>query len=92
MNITKEKVITIKESLKATRGNWPWIIIVLANLTYWTAFTMRNAALPYYFQYNLGNKGLISFFNGFTIIQVLGMAAVPLFAKFLHKWGRRSLC
>lgn len=87
MNITKEKVITIKESLKATRGNWPWIIIVLANLTYWTAFTMRNAALPYYFQYNLGNKGLISFFNGFTIIQVLGMAAVPLFAKFLHKWG-----
>lgn len=43
--------------------------------------------MPYYFQYNLGNKGLISFFNGFTIIQVLGMAAVPLFAKFLHKWG-----
>lgn len=86
-NITKEKVITIKESLKATKGNWPWVIIVLANLAYWTGYTIRNAALPYYFQYNLGNKGLISFFNGFTIIQVLGMAAVPLFAKFLHKWG-----
>lgn len=86
-NITKEKVITIRESLKATKGNWPWLIIVLANLAYWTGYTIRNAALPYYFQYNLGDKGLISFFNGFTIIQVLGMAAVPLFAKFLHKWG-----
>lgn len=86
-NIEKNEIITIKESLKATRGNWPWILIVAANLIYWTAYTARNAALPYYFQYNLSDKGLISFFNGFSIIQIIGMASVPLFVKFLHKWG-----
>ncbi|GAX06610.1 Na+/xyloside symporter related transporter [Secundilactobacillus pentosiphilus] len=86
-NIEEEKIITIRESLKATKGNWPWILIVLANLTYWTAFIVRNSALPYYFQYNLNDKGFISFFNGFSIIQVLGMASVPFFAKYLHKWG-----
>ena len=86
-NIESEEVITIRQSLKATKHNWPWIIIVVANLLYWTAFIVRNSALPYYFQYNLSDKNLISFFNGFSIIQIIGMASVPLFVKFLHKWG-----
>lgn len=86
-NIEKNEIVTIKESLKATKGNWPWILIVAANLIYWTAYTVRNSALPYYFQYNLHDKGLISFFNGFSIIQVVGMAAVPLIVKVFHKWG-----
>ncbi|KRL21238.1 MFS transporter [Lentilactobacillus kisonensis] len=86
-NIENEKVVTIKESLKATKGNWPWVLIVVANLAYWTAFIVRNSSMPYYFQYNMSSKALISFFNGFTIIQVIGMASVPFFVKFMHKWG-----
>ncbi|AKP65212.1 hypothetical protein FC99_GL001951 [Levilactobacillus koreensis JCM 16448] len=86
-NIENDEIITIKESFKATKGNWPWILIVAANLIYWTAYSARNAALPYYFQYNLDNKALISFFNGFSIIQIIGMASVPFFVKFMHKWG-----
>ncbi|CUS25570.1 transporter, major facilitator family protein [Paucilactobacillus oligofermentans DSM 15707 = LMG 22743] len=90
-NIEQEEIITIKESFKAAKGNWPWLIIVGANLILWTAYSARNAALPYYFQYNLDDKGLISFFNGFSIIQIVGMASVPFFAKFLHKWGTTVL-
>ncbi|WP_203640890.1 MFS transporter [Levilactobacillus andaensis] len=86
-NIENDEIITIKESFKATKGNWPWMLIVAANLIYWTAYSARNAALPYYFQYNLDNKALISFFNGFSIIQIIGMASVPFFVKFMHKWG-----
>lgn len=86
-NIENDEIITIKESFKATKGNWPWMLIVAANLIYWTAYSARNAALPYYFQYNLDNKALISFFNGFSIIQIIGMASVPFFVKFLNKWG-----
>ena len=90
-NIGKEKIITIRESLKATKSNWPWVLIVLANLALWTAYSARNAALPYYFQYNLSDKGLISVFNGFSIIQILGMASVPFVVKYLHKWGTTIL-
>lgn len=86
-NIESERIITIKESLKATKGNWPWVLIVIAHLAYWSAFIVRNSTMPYYFQYNMGDKNLISFFNGFTIIQVIGMASVPFFVRFLHKWG-----
>ncbi|MBT9671129.1 MFS transporter [Secundilactobacillus kimchicus] len=86
-NIGEEKIVTIRESLKATKKNWPWMLIVLANLALWTAYSARNAALPYYFQYNLSDKGLISIFNGFSIIQILGMASVPLVVRVLNKWG-----
>ncbi|MGR6686247.1 sugar Glycoside-Pentoside-Hexuronide transporter [Furfurilactobacillus rossiae] len=90
-NVNQEKIITIRESLKATKSNWPWVLIVLANLLLWTAYSARNAALPYYFQYNLNDKALISIFNGFSIIQILGMAAVPFVVKYLHKWGTTIL-
>ena len=90
-NIDEEKIITIRESLKATKQNWPWVLIVLANLLLWTAYSARNAALPYYFQYNLNDKGLISVFNGFSIIQIIGMASVPFVVKYLHKWGTTIL-
>lgn len=90
-NIFQEKVISIKDSFKSTKGNWPWVIIVLANLIFWTSYATKNAALPYYFQYNLGDKGLTSIFNGFSIIQILGMASVPFIAKYLHKWGTTVL-
>ncbi|WP_075646955.1 MFS transporter [Oenococcus oeni] len=86
-NIENDKIITIKESFRAARGNWPWILIVLANLIYWTAYMTRSSTLAYYFQYNMHNENYISLFNGFSIIQVLGMASVPLFVKFLRKWG-----
>ncbi|MDB8869556.1 MFS transporter [Pediococcus acidilactici] len=89
--IGEEKIVTIRESLKATKQNWPWVLIVLANLALWTAYSARNAALPYYFQYNLGDKGLISLFNGFSIIQIIGMASVPFVVKFLNKWGTTIL-
>lgn len=86
-NIDEEKIITIRESIRTTKSNWPWVLIVAANLLLWTAYSARNAALPYYFQYNLNDKGLISLFNGFSIIQIIGMAAVPFVVRYLNKWG-----
>lgn len=90
-NIFQEKVISIKDSFKSTKGNWPWVIIVLSNVIFWTSYATRNAALPYYFQYNMGNQHLTSIFNGFSIIQVIGMASVPFIAKYLRKWGTTVL-
>ncbi|MHC9532536.1 MFS transporter [Dellaglioa sp. L3N] len=90
-NIYQEKVISIKDSFKSAKGNWPWVIIVLANVIFWTSYATRNAALPYYFQYNMGDQHLTSIFNGFSIIQVIGMASVPFIARYLHKWGTTVL-
>ena len=90
-NLETEKVLSIKESFKAAKNNWPWMFIVGANLLYWAGYMVRNSSMAYYFQYNMNSKGLISLFNGFSIIQVIGMLAVPYLAKYLNKWGATSL-
>lgn len=90
-NLESEKILSIKESFKAAKNNWPWVFIVAGNLLYWAAYMVRNSSMAYYFQYNMDSKGLISVFNGFSIIQVLGMLAVPYVARYLHKWGATAL-
>lgn len=86
-NIERVKPIPIKKSFQAAKYNWPWILIVVANVLYWMGFMSRNSTLAYYFQYNMGDAGLISLFNGFSIIQVIGMASIPFIVKFFSKWG-----
>lgn len=86
-NITKIKPITIRESFKAAKRNWPWMLIVLANCIFWMGLTARTSTLPYFAQYNLNNKNLISTLNGISIIQVVGMAAVPFLVRYMHKFG-----
>lgn len=89
--VVKEKVevrvekVPITKSVKAIKGNWPWVIIVLGNLFYWIAYTNRSSTLVYYFTYNFGNKGLVSTFNAIASIQVVAMLLIPLFNKKFSK-------
>ncbi|WP_040207274.1 MFS transporter [Neobacillus jeddahensis] len=85
INTEKIKAIPVKTSIKAVKGNWPWFIIVSANLLFWIALTVRTSTLVYYFQYNIGNKDLVPLINGISVIQVLSMAAVPFIVKFSSK-------
>ena len=39
----------------------------------------------------MNNTTLISVFNGFSIIQVIGMASIPFIVKYLKKWGTTVL-
>lgn len=85
------KTLSIRESFKAAKGNWPWMLIVLGNVLFWIALTVRTSTLPYFFQYNIGNQNLVALFNGISIIQVVGMASVPFLAKRLRKYGSTIL-
>lgn len=83
--------ISIKDSFKAAKGNWPWVLVVIGNTMFWLGLTARNSSLIYFFQYNMGDKNLVSVFNGISIIQVLGMAMIPFLVKRLRKWGSTVL-
>lgn len=85
INTEKMKAIPVKKSIKTIKGNWPWIIVVSANLLFWVALTIRTSTLVYYFEYNIGNKHLVPLINGISIIQVLGMAVIPFIVKFSSK-------
>lgn len=90
-NIQHTVNISIKESFQAAKGNWPWVLVVVGNIMFWLGLTARNSSLIYFFQYNMGDKDLVSIFNGISIIQVVGMAMIPMLVKRLRKWGSTIL-
>jgi len=85
VHVTNTKSISLKQSLKATKSNWPWILIVITNLLYWIGTTVRSSGLIYYFQYNIHSKGLIPVAGGLSAVAVIGMILTPLFVKKTNK-------
>lgn len=81
-NIAK---ISIKQSFKAIKGNWPWLLIILSNLLFWTGQTTRSSTLIYYLKYNYGDQNIISLVNGLSILQVVTTVIVPLLSIKLLK-------
>ncbi|AEB06614.1 sugar (Glycoside-Pentoside-Hexuronide) transporter [Coriobacterium glomerans PW2] len=86
-NIETCGTVTIRQSLRAAKGNWPWVLIVVANVIFWVGLMTRNSMLAYFFQYNMHDENLIALFNGVSIIQAIGMAGIPLVVKVWGKWA-----
>lgn len=85
VNKTSEKSLPIRDSFKAIKSNWPWVIIVLGNICYWLGNTVRTSTVIYYSQYNLGNKNYASVLNGLVLAQVVGVALIPFIVRKLSK-------
>ena len=85
VNVEKIKRIPMKDSIKAVKGNWPWIILVIANLIFWIALTIRQSTVVYYCQYVLGDKEIAAMINGFMVIQVIGMLSIPFLVRHTSK-------
>lgn len=92
---TKERVVTrdskrsvpMRESIKAVKKNYPWMIIIFINFVFWGAFAIRSSALPYYFKYNLGQEALGSMTLLATVLQLATTVLIPFFA---HRIGKRN--
>lgn len=85
VNVTQVKSISLKQSVKATKNNWPWVLIVVTNLLYWIGTTVRSSGMIYYFQYNIHAKSLVSVAGGLLVVAVVGMIATPFFVKKTNK-------
>ncbi|MFB5267859.1 glycoside-pentoside-hexuronide (GPH):cation symporter [Paenibacillus enshidis] len=81
----KAKPVPIAKSFAAVKRNWPWILVVTANLCYWIGLNIRSSTLVYYLQYNLNSKELVPFINGLTSLQLISMVLIPLFAVKMGK-------
>lgn len=85
VNIEKIKRIPVRDSIRAIKGNWPWAILVTANLIFWIGLTVRQSTVVYYCQYYLGDKSIAAIVNGFMVLQVLGMIAIPFLVRHTSK-------
>lgn len=84
-NVENQKPVPFKDSLKACKGNWPWIILVLGFVIFWVAQSTRNGTSTYYAKYVLGNENLTSLINGVQVIGLIGTFSMPFFVKKFNK-------
>ena len=81
INTRSLKSISIKQSLRAVKGNWPWMTLVLAFIFFWLGQTTRTSTVIYYSEYNLDNKSLASILNGLVVFQMVAITVIPFFVK-----------
>ncbi|MDE3066216.1 MAG: glycoside-pentoside-hexuronide (GPH):cation symporter [Verrucomicrobiota bacterium] len=78
----EKKSLPIRDSLRAMRGNWPWMIVFASSLCFWIAFIARISTAPYFFEYVLQRPDLIGLANGLDFISL----ATVFFLPFLCRW------
>ncbi|MFI2103880.1 glycoside-pentoside-hexuronide (GPH):cation symporter [Isoptericola sp. NPDC019693] len=86
LNRDRVRSLPIKESIRAARNNWPWVVLVVAFVFYWLGNASRTSVLIYYTEYNLGHREWASVLNGLVMFQIVGMLAIPYLVKVLAKW------
>ena len=80
VNVEKLKTIPIKDSVKAIKGNWPWILIVTANLIFWIAIMFLLSLL----------KALMTLASWFFIVclGILGLFLLIGIVREAWNWMR----
>ncbi|MBP2071076.1 glycoside-pentoside-hexuronide (GPH):cation symporter [Thermoanaerobacterium butyriciformans] len=88
VNEAKEQSITLKEELKALKGNTPWFILFFVAFINFIAFIMKAQTTVYYLTYNLKMPNLISVALGLGSLNVVSLLIMPFLAK---KIGKRNV-
>lgn len=83
-----EDVPTLRETLRALKaGGLPLALLIFAFWMGMTAFTVRSAAIIFYFKYNIGREDLVTLFIVATaVFNFIGIVMVPFVAK---RFGKR---
>jgi sugar (glycoside-pentoside-hexuronide) transporter len=83
--VERKSHISLKESLSALKSNGPWIIIATSSLFFWMAFIARISAAPYFFQYVLHRKDLVSVANSLDVVSLGTILFLPFFCSRTSK-------
>lgn len=90
---TRERVVpaadpgaSLGQDLKYLFSNGPWLVLFFAAFLTLTNVGVRNAAIIYYFKYNVGDESKFTLFGTIgTITFIAGAMATPLFLRFTNR-------
>ncbi|SEG02104.1 sugar (Glycoside-Pentoside-Hexuronide) transporter [Bryocella elongata] len=84
--VESERVrVPFRTSLRAVRGNSPWLIIFFSSLLFWIAFTARIAAAPYFFEYVMHNGAMTSVADSLDVVSLASILLLPWFCRISSK-------
>lgn len=82
----KQEKTGAKEAIKVITQNKPLLLIIASVLFILTTNSLRSSVMPYYAQYNMGSRALVSIMTLCNIPGMLcGMLIAPILAKKLGK-------
>lgn len=81
----KSQHSSLRHTLRALKGNAPWLIIFLSSLFFWIAFIARISSAPYFFEYVLHREDLTSIANSLDVVSLGSILLLPLFCKWTSK-------
>ncbi|AEB07817.1 sugar (Glycoside-Pentoside-Hexuronide) transporter [Coriobacterium glomerans PW2] len=84
---SSNKTVSIRESVKALKRNWPWAIVIFINFVYWIGMQTKSQVTVYFFKYNMHDAGLASFILGLQVVALLAVLVTPYTAR---KIGKRN--
>lgn len=87
-SISGYESVPVKESLKAIKGNWPWIGMSLFGIAFFTLYIMKLSAGIYYMTYYINKPEIVSTINTLAMSSLVGILAVPFLTK---KFSKRLL-
>jgi len=77
----RQQKLSVRESLGALRNNAPWLIIFLSSLFFWIAFIARISSAPYFFEYVLHRKELVSVANSLDVVSLGSILFLPYLCR-----------
>ena len=91
-NVEQNESVPVKDSIRAIKNNWPWILLVSANFLAWIGFSMRQGTVIYFCKYNLEDGSLTAYLNGIlTITCLLSFLSMTFIVKYTKKFGAMLL-
>ncbi len=84
----QDQSLSVKESLKAIKGNRPWMAVSLLGIVFFLMYIMKLSAGIYYMTYTLEKPEIVSLVNTLSMVTVIGMLAVPFLSK---RFSKKSL-
>jgi sugar (glycoside-pentoside-hexuronide) transporter len=81
----ERKRMSIRDSVRALKGNGPWWIIFVSSLFFWVAFISRISMAPYFFQYLLHRPDLTPIANSLDFVSLVTILFLPFFCRTTSK-------
>lgn len=79
------QVLTTRQSLRATRGNWPWISTMLVNFFFWVGFIGHLQSVIYYARDVLHRAHLVPRIMLMNVALLIGTALTAFIANRIGK-------
>ena len=83
--VLPSKQTSARETFRAMKGNWPWLIVVTSTVLFWMGFISRVTVAPHFFKYVLHRPDLLGVANGLDVASLATALPLPWLCRRIPK-------